>query len=786
MTSNSLHIAMVVFKCKGENAMLKLKDIIKSYQLGTNRVQALKGINLNFRNQEFVSILGPSGCGKTTLLNLIGGLDHMDSGDLIIDGISTKDYKDSDWDRYRNEAIGFVFQSYNLISHLSVLDNVAMSLALTGVRKKERTYRASQVLTQVGLEEHMNKKPNQLSGGQMQRVAIARALINNPKILLADEPTGALDTETSESIMSLIQSLSQDRCVIMVTHNAEIAQTYSSRIIQLKDGLVVNDSNPFEIDDKPSAHMFKSVSMSYATALYSSFKNLLTKKGRTMITSFAGSIGIIGIALVLALSNGMDAYVSSIESETLAGFPLQLNQNVSVNDFSDRPAQVFRPQDSEALSQGLVVDASTETVSHVNVFDQDAMDFLKTLNPSWINSISYQRSMTLNVATTVNDTPTFVQTVLRGGDGPLASNQSLFFELPADQEFVLSLYDLVAGTYPTQSDEALFVIADDSTLDQSVVNALYLNLSNPFDFDELLKHSFTFIAHDVLYQVEDQRAVIQNLDQNVLNHELNQEIKIVGVLRLKEDSGSSFLNVGVGTIPQFNEAWLAQAQSSQISMLQLEEENINVLTGLPFNAFNTYETALKSLGADLTPQSILIYPRDFESKTLIKEAFDTYNDTVEVEDELVVSDIAESLSSTISSLINTITLILSAFAAISLVVSSIMIGIITYVSVIERTKEIGIMRSLGARKKDISRIFNAEAMIIGILAGTIGIGLTYLILIGVDRLIESLLGIANFSSLPTSYALILIALSATLTLIAGFLPSKMAANQDPVVALRTE
>jgi putative ABC transport system permease protein len=738
------------------------------------------------RTQEFVSIRGPSGCGKTTLLNLIGGLDHMDSGDLIIDGISTKDYKDSDWDRYRNEAIGFVFQSYNLISHLSVLDNVAMSLALTGVNKKQRVAKATQVLTQVGLEDQMYKKPNQLSGGQMQRVAIARALINDPKILLADEPTGALDTETSESIMNLIQSLSQDRCVIMVTHNPELAKTYSSRIIQLKDGLVVSDSHPYDVEVTSSNHSFKSISMSYATALYSSFKNLLTKKGRTMITSFAGSIGIIGIALVLALSSGMDNYVSSIESETLAGFPLQLNQNVSVNNLANRPAQVFNPGENIALSQGLVVDASTETISHVNVFDEDAMAFIGTLDPAWINSVSYQRSLTLNVATMVNDTPTFVETSLRGGDGPLASNQSLFFELPADQEFVLSLYDLVAGTYPTQTNEALFVIADDSTIDQSVVNALYLNISNPFNFNELLDHTFTFIGHDALYLVEDDRVNTQSLDETLLAHESNQEVKIVGVLRLKVDSGSSFLNVGVGTLPAFNEMWLDQAQSSSAAQLQLNEEDFNVLTGLPFNSFNTFESTLQSFGADLTPQSILIYPKDFDSKTLIKEAFDTYNEGVEDEDVLIVSDIAESLSSTISSLISTITLILSAFAAISLVVSSIMIGIITYVSVIERTKEIGIMRSLGARKKDISRIFNAEAMIIGLLAGTLGIALTYLLLIGIDALIESLLGIAGFSVLPPTYALLLVALSAGLTLIAGYLPSKMAANQDPVVALRTE
>ncbi len=766
--------------------MLTLKDIVKSYKIGTTSVQALKGINLSFRRNEFVSILGPSGCGKTTLLNLIGGLDHMDSGDLIIEGISTKDYKDGEWDRYRNDAIGFVFQSYNLISHLSVLDNVSMALALSGIKKKERLERARKVLIEVGLEDQMHKKPNQLSGGQMQRVAIARALVNNPTILLADEPTGALDTVTSESIMSLIQSLSSERLVIMVTHNPEIAQAYSSRIIQLRDGEVLSDSNPFTYENEVKRSEFKTVAMSYLSALNSSFKNLLTKKGRTIITSFAGSIGIIGIALVLALSNGMETYVSAIESETLAGFPLQLNENVVTNDLSQRPIDVFRPDETIALDQGVIVDSESERVDHTNLFNESSLAFIESLNPQWINSVTIQRSMTLNVATSVNETPSFVTTSLRSGLGPLASNSSLFFELPQDEQFVLSIYDLVAGRYPTSDNEAIFVLEDDSSLDQSVVNALLLNLSNPFDFTQLLEHSFTYISHDALYVVEEDQVEIQTLDTTLMNHPSNATVNIVGVIRIKEGSGSSFLNVGVGTLPSFNQAWLEQASSSQVAELQKEQTDINVLTGIPFSTFNTYEATLRSIGSDLTPQSILIFPKDFESKTLIKEAFDTYNETVESPDQLIVSDLAQTLSSTISSLISTITLILSAFAAISLFVSSIMIGIITYVSVIERTKEIGIMRSLGARKKDISRIFNAEALIIGLFAGILGIGLSYGLLVGVDAFIESFLGISNFSSLPSSYALVLIGLSAGLTLIAGLFPSRMAAHQDPVVALRSE
>lgn len=766
--------------------MLALKNIKKSYKLGDIHVLALKGIHLNFREHEFVSILGPSGCGKTTLLNLIGGLDHMDSGDLIIDGVSTQHYKDADWDKYRNDAVGFVFQSYNLIAHLSVLDNVAMALTLSGVSKKERLTKATQVLKEVGLEDQLYKKPNQLSGGQMQRVAIARALVNDPKILLADEPTGALDTQTSTSIMDLIQSLSSQRLVIMVTHNPELAQTYSSRIIQLKDGEVIDDSHPYAFEPRPVSRTFKNVSMSFMTALSSSFKNLKTKKGRTLITSFAGSIGIIGIALVLALSSGMESYVSRIESETLAGFPLQLNQNVVLNDLSQRPAEVFQPTETSNATQGSVVDSNSENVSHVNVFDEQAMAMIQSIDSQWINSMTFQRNIQLNVTTMVNSTPTMVNTTIRSGMGPLASNQSLFFELPQDASFVLSLYDLVAGEYPTQSNEALFVIDDDSTLDQEVVNALHLSLSNPFDFSELLNHSYTFIAHDVLYDVSEGKVSTQVLSEAVFNDDRNQSLTIVGVVRLKEEAGSSFLSVGIGTLPSFNETYFTQAQNSSVAQLQLSNEETNVLTGLPFNSFNTYESALKTLGADLTPQSVLIYPKDFNSKTLIKEAFTTYNEGVEEDQQLIVTDIAQTLSSTISSLISTITLILSAFAAISLVVSSIMIGIITYVSVIERTKEIGIMRSLGARKKDIARIFNAEALIIGLFAGMLGIGLSYGLLIGVDALIESLLGVASFSSLSLMNAMLLIGLSAGLTLIAGLFPSQLAAKQDPVVALRTE
>lgn len=766
--------------------MLQLNNIHKAYRLGNTTFPALKNINLSFRTAEFVSILGPSGCGKTTLLNLIGGLDRMDRGDLIIDGITTAHYKDSDWDRYRNNAVGFVFQAYNLITHLSILDNVTMALTLSGVSKKVRIQRAKHVLDEVGLTEHMYKKPNQLSGGQMQRVAIARALVNNPAILLADEPTGALDTTTAASIMELIKSLSQHRLVIMVTHNPELAHTVSSRIIQLKDGEVIADSHPYIAPAAQPTRTFSAVSMSYATALTSSLKNLLTKKGRTMITSFAGSIGIVGIALVLALSAGMENYVSRIESETLAGFPLQLNQQVLTTDITQRPLDVFQQTQPSNSTQGVVVDTTLLNATHINVFDESAIAMINSLNPDWINSITFQRNLELNVATLINNTPIFVETNVNTSMNPLATDTSLFFELPQDANFVQSLYDLVAGVYPTQANEALFVIGADSTLDQRIVNALQLSVSNPFQFSDLLNHQFTFIAHDALYTVNNDQVRTQPLDNTLFNDARNQTLTIVGVIRLKADATSSFLNVGVGMLPQFNYAYFTQAQVSDVAQLQLATPDRNVVTGLPFNAFNTYELALKTLGADLTPQSILIYPRDFASKQLINDAFDTYNEGVDSESQLVITDIAEAFSTTISSLINTITLILSAFAAISLVVSSIMIGIITYVSVIERTKEIGIMRSLGARKKDIARIFNAEALIIGLCAGALGISLSIGILFGVDILIENVLNVTSFSSLSLLNMILLIGLSTGLTLIAGIFPSQIAAKQDPVVALRTE
>lgn len=766
--------------------MLQLKNIHKSYKLGNTSFPALKNINLSFRSEEFVTILGPSGCGKTTLLNLIGGLDHMDSGDLMIDGVSTVHYKDSNWDRYRNNVVGFVFQSYNLITHLSILDNVAMTLTLSGVSKKERLHRARCVLEEVGLTEHMHKRPNQLSGGQMQRVAIARALVNNPAILLADEPTGALDTQTSASIMELIQKLSQHRLVIMVTHNNELAHAVSSRIIQLKDGEVVADSHPYSTHLNKQSHTFSEVSMSYAAALSSSFKNLLTKKGRTLITSFAGSIGIIGIALVLALSAGMENYVARIESETLAGFPLQLNHKVTLNDITRRPLDIFQPITPSDATQGVVVDTTVQNVTHVNIFNDNALAMIDSLNPDWINSISLQRNLALNVATLINDTPLIVETSINTSLNPLSTNTSLFFDLPDDANFVLSLYDLVAGVFPTQANEALFIIAADSTIDKQVVNALQLNLSNPFQFSELLNHQFTFIAHDVLYAVNGNQVSIQPLDKATYSDYRNETITIVGVIRLKPDVTSSFLSVGVGMLSEFSNNYFTQAQISEVAQLQLSTLDYNVVSGLPFNTFNTHELALKTLGADLTPQAIFIYPRDFASKQLIMDAFALYNEGVDSRYQLLVTDIAQTFSSTISTLISTITLILSAFAAISLVVSSIMIGIITYISVIERTKEIGIMRSLGARKKDIARIFNAEALIIGLCAGLIGISISLFALIVVDMMIESVLGVASFSMLSLFDIILLVGLSAALTLIAGVIPSQLAAQQDPVVALRSE
>ncbi|MGE4320042.1 MAG: ATP-binding cassette domain-containing protein [Acholeplasmataceae bacterium] len=755
--------------------MLELKNIKKDYYVAGKPVPALKGINLTFKDQEFVSILGPSGCGKTTMLNIIGGLDRYTSGDLLIDSKSTKDYKDQDWDAYRNATIGFVFQTYNLISHLSVLDNVEMALRLSGVGAKERKDRAIKVLTEVGLKDHLYKRPNQLSGGQMQRVAIARALVNNPKILLADEPTGALDSKTSDQIMKLIKEISRDRLVIMVTHNAEIAESYSDRVVQLLDGLVVDDSNPSENikdDNKVEKLVNKKTAMSYKTALLTSFKNLLTKKGRTLITALAGSIGIIGIALVLSISSGMTSYVNEMQSDTLAGFPLMVNPVVT--DYVTRGQQQFST-DGEFPDTNLIYsfDPQTAVITHTNIITDDFLTYLDAMDQNLYNSITYSRAVQLNI-------------ISQTTSGYNADVSSYFNELPNNPEFIQSQYDILEGTYPTNMNEVVIVVDNKNQLNINFLEAIGYQIDDTYQFSDFIGHTFKVIPNNeyygslggIYYEKTDYETMYQSSEAVTLT--------VTGILRVNQDATSDLLDSGIAYTNDLTTYVLNDAQTSDIVLAQEQSPDTFVLGGIPFNSSLTYKNAMLLLGGDSTPVGIQIYPKSFESKDAIKTYIDDYNKDLSDADQVIYTDLAEIVSTAIGSLINTITIILSAFAGISLVVSSIMIGIITYVSVVERTKEIGIMRSLGARKKDISRIFNAETVLIGFTAGILGVLIASLLTIPINLILENYIEVSGFAKLLLPSAVILVVLSTGLTLIAGLFPSRIAAKKDPVIALRTE
>lgn len=770
--------------------MLVLKSIKKDYVLGSTTVHALKGIDLAFRKNEFVSILGPSGCGKTTLLNLIGGLDQYTSGDLVIKGRSTKKFKAADWDAYRNASVGFVFQNYNLIAHLNILTNVEMALSLSGVSQNERKKRATLALEEVGLADQIHKKPNQLSGGQMQRVAIARALVNDPEILLADEPTGALDSKTSEQIMTLIQKISKERLVIMVTHNADIAHQYSDRIIELLDGEVLSDSRPEKDKNLPDTLSLKKTTMRYLTALSSSFKNLVTKKTRTLITTIAGSIGIIGIALVLGISNGMTDYVSTIESDTLSGFPITVDQYASAEIEPDGPDGILAPNSTSERSYTdeptiYSLDESASSTVHENIITNDFINYLETMDSSLYNSISYSTQLELNILTKNDSNEVIEVDNSTESNGPFAATNTLF-ELPDNQEFILSQYELLEGTYPSNKNEAVLVVGTENELSVEFLESIGLDIESEYDFSDFLQLDFKVIPNNTYYIEDGERFVASKDLDDLYVSEDAVDLQIVGIIRLNPDASSQLLNPGIGYTVSLTDTMLDDALNSDIVNAQLENPEINVLTALPFNQIVTYDDVLGSIGGDAQPTSIQIYPVSFESKDAIKDYIDAYNVSATNEGIIVYTDVAESISSTIGSLVNTITIILTSFAGISLVVSSIMIGIITYVSVIERTKEIGVMRSLGARKKDISRIFNAETLLIGLAAGLLGIGIYFGLQWPINMLIDTFINVQNFANLDIISSTSLVLLSSFLTLFAGIIPAKIAAKKDPVEALRTE
>jgi putative ABC transport system permease protein len=788
--------------------MLVLKSIVKNYVVAGQPFPALRGVDLSFRDNEFVSVLGPSGCGKTTMMNIIGGLDRYTSGDLIVDGKSTKNFTENEWDSYRNATIGFVFQTYNLISHLSVVDNVEMALRLSGVGAKERRKRSLDVLKEVGLEDHVYKRPNQLSGGQMQRVAIARALINNPKILLADEPTGALDTKTSSQIIDLIKKISKGRLVIMVTHNSELAEMHSDRIVKLLDGRVIDDTRPEALDAASSGKlMTKRTTMSFATALKTSYKNLLTKKGRTLITSLAGSIGIIGIALVLSISGGMNTYVAGLQSDTLAGFPITINQ--TIREFG--PPDIAEPSDLDFPDSTLVTGYDSSPDVHTNNISQEFVDYLNAMNSSYYNALTFSQAMAMRlVSITSGGNAKFISNT----GGSFFSFSNNFYELPNNPTFILDQYDLLQGSLPDEKDELLLIVDQRNRIDEGFFSTYGINNADGLDFTDILHSDDEASVFDLKWIPNDAYFVETDLNgktifsgslnaQGMHDNPLSLSLKITGVVRVKPSASAELLTPGlayttalttyaysdpeVGALnsniveAQLNAAWVSETEPGYDVFV----------SGNEFESEAEFLNRMRTLGGSTLPVGVQIYPSSFENKELIKAYIDAYNydelgNRIPIEEVIIYTDLAATITSTITDLINTIAIVLAAFASISLFVSSIMIGIITYVSVIERTKEIGIMRSLGARKKDISRIFNAETIIIGFTSGILGISITLLLNIPIDILIQNFIEVENFTSLSPLYAIGLIFLSTFLTLLAGLIPSGIAAKKDPVIALRTE
>jgi putative ABC transport system permease protein len=740
-------------------AMLKLKNISKTYTIGEFSQNALDNISIEFRKAEFVTVLGPSGCGKTTMLNVIGGLDHADKGDLIINDKSTKNFSDHEWDMYRNNSIGFIFQSHNLISHLSVLQNVEMGLSLSGVSLSEAKQKAIEVLDRVGLKDHIHKRPNQLSGGQSQRVAIARALANNPDVILADEPTGSLDSETSIQILDLIKEIANDKLVIMVTHDSEMAYRYASRVVKLKDGQIIGDSNPIDEELHSNSKLdLKKTAMSFKTALISSFNNIRTKLGRTLLTAFAGSIGIIGIALILSLSNGLDKEIDKFERETLSGYPITVTESrldfekmreMSETDLEMYPDQDFATMYDENRLQSFLTE-NTITDDYINYVKQ----YVAGEGQETLSGVKYQRKVNMSLLKYMNVPqvgdayiPVYTETIEESEDtnigGVFGMTFSFFTLLPEGSVFSNN-YDLIYGQEPVQdydnNDFQVYLVVDEyNRIYKSTLQVLGFNTlaDTQFDFDDIVGTEFK------LYMGE----------YNVLTSDVSEamDITISGIIRAKEGSNVSLLFNGLGYT----------AELSDYLYTNFPEEVGEIDT-------------------------ISLYPTNFDNKELVKEYLDAYNVDLSDDDKIEYVDQSATITSMVGGVIDTISIVLIAFAAISLVVSSIMIAIITYISVIERTKEIGVLRALGARKKDISRVFNSENLIIGFAAGVVGILVSVLLIIPINIIIENLADMPNVAQLSPVHMILLISVSIFLAYIAGFVPARMASKKDPVIALRTE
>ena len=873
--------------------MLELKNITKDYPVGSGTVHALRGISVCFRENEFVSILGQSGCGKTTLLNIIGGLDRYTKGDLLIDGISTEKYRDRDWDAYRNHSVGFVFQSYNLIPHQTVLSNVELALTLSGVSKKERRSRAREVLTRVGLEDQMNKRPNQLSGGQMQRVAIARALVNNPRILLADEPTGALDSETSLQIMELLREVARDRLVIMVTHNPELAEKYSTRIIRLVDGKITDDSRPCQPETPKKSATPKKIrkpSMSFFTAMGLSFNNLMTKKARTVLVSFAGSIGIIGIALILALSTGVQALIGRMQTETLSSYPIQIERKsmdmTAMMTMNREQVEHDIPRDSEHIYSINMMTHMFDSMlsgSRSNNLEEfkKYLDSGKSGMEDLTTEIRYVYDTPLNLyrvtpeGKAIQVNPNHIYTnmgMMQESDATDSLTQlspfsmDVWKQLLDNDELLETQYDVIAGRMPQKYNEVILIVDEENQLTDFTLYSL--GLLDPdklqdavvsaadgkeidlqtgvtaYDFDDILGQKFKLLASTDVFVKEGDLWTDQSGDPLYMQTLLEncEEIEVVGIMKPAENAAASIVSGVLGYRGDLMSHLIQQVNTSQIVLEQQAHPETDVFTGLPFGSrkadytmeeltacisalprekqdevqgyvaqmqaggmedddiaarlmpsligspASTLEENLARMGVSDpdSPSAILLYPKDFESKDEISALIETYNQGLEEEERLAYTDYIGLMISSITTIINAVSYVLIAFVAVSLVVSSIMIGIITYISVLERTREIGILRSIGASKRDISRVFNAETLAIGLGAGFFGIVITLLLILPINALIEHLSGIRGVAALPPVAGVILVAVSMVLTLIAGLIPSRIASKRDPVIALRSE
>ena len=752
--------------------MLTIKNIYKSYGLKDSKYSVLKDINLSFRPNEFVAILGPSGSGKTTLLNILGGLDQYDSGDLIINGKSTKKFKDKDWDSYRNKSVGFIFQSYNLISHISILSNVEMCLTLRNTSKSVARKKAIEALERVGLKDHMHKKPNQLSGGQMQRVAIARALVNNPDIILADEPTGALDSKTSTQIMELIKDISKDKLVIMVTHNENLADIYASRIIKLSDGVIISDSNPYETKKETDLYTLPKTKMSLLTALGLSLNNIKTKKGRTLLTSFAASIGIIGISLVLALSNGFQIQIDDFEKNTLTQMPIYITPEVT--DLKSEMALELGNGEDEYPSDNIIKKYQYTVANvHKNKITSDYINYINSINNDYLNGIGYGYNANMNVIIK-NDTIDYFNN----------NYIETSFSTNGTSDIIKENYDLLSGRYPKNSNEALLIV--------DTYNRLYpylykdLGLKENSTFEDVIGKELQVVSNNNFYEEADGLFITKHNYDELWNNDDNIKINITGIIRAKKDANVTLYSGSTLLInAKIEEESIDKNLNSNIVKAQ-KEKDYNVLNGDDFDEDDTKEQAISMLGGSKDPQTIAIYPKDFISKDKIIEYLDKYNENKSDEDKIIYTDYASTVTDLSGGIMNGITLVLVGFSSVSLIVSSIMISIITYISVLERTKEIGILRSLGARKKDISRVFNAETAIIGFTSGLMGVGIAYLLTFPINVVIKNATNLDSVARLSIYYAVLMIIISIVITVIGGLIPAKMSSKKDPVEALRTE